>query len=191
MDEVLGRLSEAARGGGFGVSVLSDGSVSVVSSDAGVVVVPDRAARSYRLEAPLDVHASDSGVVHESWSQVGPGPRAGAGAAVTRQWTRRVSLVYDPKVRQWCADPSGRIDEFVRAALEPGGWKRRWTRTGRLAAAAVIGGVVLLLAIWAGVTFALAAAFRSTVGAGWVWVISLALLGYGAFMFWWGQVRRR
>ncbi|GAA1089422.1 hypothetical protein [Tsukamurella spumae] len=192
MDEVVGRLSEAARGAGVGVTELSDGTVSVVSGagDAGVVVVPDRERRTYRLEAPLPM-TTDSGVVHESWSQVGPGPHAEAGGFAGKRWTGRVSLAYDPKTRQWLADPSGRIDEFVRSALEPHGWRRRWTRTNRLTVAAVVGAVVLLIALWVGVTAAFAVGLRSTLAPGWVCLISVVLLGWGLFLFWWGQIRKR
>ncbi|KXP01594.1 hypothetical protein [Tsukamurella pseudospumae] len=192
MDEVVGRLSEAAHGAGFDVAELDDGSISVVSSagDAGVVVVPDRGRRTYRLEAPLPMTA-DSGVVHESWSQVGPGPQVAAGGFVGKRWTGGVSLTYDPRTRQWLADPSGRIDGFVRGALEPHGWERRWTRTNRWTLAAVVGVVLLCIALWAGVTAAFAVALRSTLAPGWVCLISLALLGYGLFMFWWGRIRTR
>ncbi|TWS24960.1 hypothetical protein FK268_06900 [Tsukamurella sputi] len=186
MDEVVGRLSDAARGTGFSVTPLPDGSVSVVSSDNGVVVVPDRPERRYRLEAPLPM-TTDSGVVHESWSQVGPGPRGAAGGFVGKQWIGRFSLAYDPKTRKWLADPSGRIDEFVRGALDPSGWKREWTRSDRIVTACVVAVLLLCVLLWVGVTAALAAAFDS----GWVWAISALMLGYGAFMFWWGQIRRQ
>ncbi|MET9327929.1 hypothetical protein [Tsukamurella sp. NPDC003166] len=98
LDEVAGRLAEAAHGAGVAVADLDDGSMSVVTSagDTGVVVVSDRERRTYRLEAPLPMTA-DSGLVHESRSQVGPGPRAAAGGFAGKRWTGRVSLAYDPK----------------------------------------------------------------------------------------------
>lgn len=188
MDEVVGRLNEAARGTRFGVTALRDGSVSVVSSNDGLVLVPDRERREYRLEAPLPM-TTDSGVVHESWSQVDPGIGVSAGGFIGQQWTGRVSLAFDPKTKQWLADPSGRIDAFVRGALEPYGWKRRWTATNKRTAAVVVAVLLLCIALWVGVTAAFAVSLRSTIAPGWVCAISVALLGYGLFMFWWGQIR--
>ena len=184
MDEVLGRLSAAAGGTGIGVTGLSDDSISVVSSDSGVVVVPDPRARTYRLEAPLPM-TTDSGVVHESWSKVRQGPGASAGGFVGQQWTGRFSLTYDPKIRQWLADPSGRIDEFVRGALDPFGWKRVWTRNDRIATACVIGGLLLVLLFVIAVVLAIGLAADSP----WVWAFLVGIVAYGVFMFWWGQIR--
>ena len=64
-------------------------------------------------------------------------------------------------------------------------------RANRWTLAAVVGVVLLCIALWAGVTAAFAVALRSTLAPGWVCLISLALLGYGLFMFWWGRIRTR